>query len=195
MSRYTTHYFPLGSNYSDMFYFSRKVLSSDKSDAHFWFTNRQASEIRPPMFRHLLHLAWFWRERICPMYVCFYVPSYRCPPPSSNFGDERGNSWISVPLLRHVVRLRHQISETKGLNHEMLAQCCLKPGQPSVTLAQHSTNIVSTSRACWGVSLFFHQVTVSCANCVNATCLYSDCGIAYVIFKTFPQHWLNAPNV
>ena len=35
-------------------------------------------------------------------------------------------------------------------------------------------------------------MTVSHANCVNATCLYSDCGIAYVLFKTFPQQrWLN----
>ena len=45
------------------------------------------------------------------------------------------------------------------------------------------------------VSLFCHQMTVSHANCVNATCLYSGYGIAYVLFKTFPQRWLNAPNV
>ena len=33
--------------------------------------------------------------------------------------------------------------------HETLKQCCLNVGPPSATLAQHSNNIVSTSRACW----------------------------------------------
>ena len=78
-------------------------------------------------------------------------------------GTKGLNQWISVPLFCDVFRLRHQISLTKELK------------------IRHDLS----------VSLFCHEMTVSHADCVNATCLYSDCGIAYVLFKTFPQRWLN----
>ena len=33
------------------------------------------------------------------MYFCFYVPSFRCPPPSSNFGDKRVDSMNKCPVV------------------------------------------------------------------------------------------------
>ena len=61
-------------------------------------------EMRPPMFRYIQHPSRFWRERICPMYFCFYVLPFGCPPPSLDFGDERVKSMCnrSVVLPRSV---------------------------------------------------------------------------------------------
>ena len=60
---------------------------------------------RSVLFRHLLHPSRFWRERICPMNFCLnYILSFRCPPPSSDFGDERVKSMgrCAVVLSRSV---------------------------------------------------------------------------------------------
>ena len=72
--------------------FTYLFTSIDTTDRHV------ASEIRPPMFCHLLHWSWFWWERICPTYFCFYVLPFRCLPPSSNFGDERVKSMHKCPV-------------------------------------------------------------------------------------------------
>ena len=70
--------------------------------SEFWssiYIYRQASEIRPPMFRHLLHLSRFWRELICPMSFLFYVLPFRCSSPLSDFGDERVKSLGKCPVV------------------------------------------------------------------------------------------------
>ena len=100
---------------------------------------------------------------------------------------------IFASMFRHSdVCLRHQISWLKGLNQ--CIKCPVFPSRclpPSSNLGDERVKIMHDL----SISLFCHQMTVSQANCVNATCLYSDCGIAYIFFKTFPQSWLNAPNV
>ena len=75
---------------------------------------------------------------------------FQCPPPSSNFGDERVKSMNTCPVV--------------------LSRC----PPPSSNLGEERVK----SMHYLSVSLFCHHKTVSHASCVNATCLHSDCGIA-----------------
>ena len=76
------------------------------------------------------------------MYFCFYVPSFRCPPQSSNFGDERVKSMNKCPIV-----LSRCPPSSSNLGDERVK-------------SMHDLSVL----------LFCHQMTVSHANSVNATC-------------------------
>ena len=114
------------------------------------------------------------RRSVLQCSVIFYI--------RHGFDGNGSAQYIFASMFRHSdVRLRHQISRAKELNQSIKCPVVLSLFPPA------SSNLGDKRvKSSMTLSLFCHQMTVSHANCVNATCLFSDCGIAYVIFKTFP---------